>query len=103
VAAVGKALILLDPLGRARFQYSSFVDRAVSSAAVRVSGLVKRFGRREALGGVDLEVASGEAFGLLGANGAGKTTLVKCLLDFCAADAGSATLFGLQSRARARA
>ena len=98
-------LILLDPMARARFQYSSLVDRAVSSAAVRVSGLVKRFGRREALAGLDLEVAAGEAFGLLGANGAGKTTLVKCLLDFCAADAGSMALFGLPSRepgARAR-
>jgi ABC-2 type transport system ATP-binding protein len=80
------------------------VDRAVSSAAVRVSGLVKRFGRREALAGVDLEVAAGEAFGLLGANGAGKTTLVKCLLDFCAADGGSTALFGTPSRdPRARA
>ena len=92
-------------MARARFQYSSLVDRAVSSAAVRVSGLVKRFGKREALAGLDLEVAAGEAFGLLGANGAGKTTLVKCLLDFCAADAGSMALFGLPSRepgARAR-
>lgn len=80
------------------------MDRAVSSAAVRVSGLVKRFGRREALAGVDLEVATGEAFGLLGANGAGKTTLLKCLLDFCAADGGSTALFGTPSRdPRARA
>ena len=71
---------------------------------MRVSGLVKRFGRREALAGVDLEVATGEAFGLLGANGAGKTTLVKCLLDFCAVDSGSTALFGTPSRdPRARA
>lgn len=71
---------------------------------MRVTGLVKRFGRRPALAGVDLEVATGEAFGLLGANGAGKTTLVKCLLDFCAADGGSTALFGTPSRdPRARA
>jgi len=81
------------------------VDRALSGAAVRVAGLVKRFGRREALGGIDLEVAPGEAFGLVGANGAGKTTLIKCMLDFCAADAGSVEVFGVASgepKARAR-
>ena len=73
------------------------MDRAVSGAAVRVAGLVKRFGGREALGGVDLEVAGGEAFGLVGANGAGKTTLLKCMLDFCAFDAGSIEIFGAPS------
>jgi len=99
-----KMLILLDTLAGPRFQYSKGVDRAVSGAAVRVAGLVKRFGRREALGGVDLEVAPGEAFGLVGANGAGKTTLIKCMLDFCAADAGSVQIFGVaSSEARARA
>ena len=98
-------LILLDTLAGPRFQYSKGVDRAVSGAAVRVAGLVKRFGRREALGGVDLEVAPGEAFGLVGANGAGKTTLIKCMLDFCAADAGAVEIFGVPSgaaRSRAR-
>lgn len=80
------------------------MDRAVSGAAVCVAGLVKRFGKREALGGVDLELAPGEAFGLVGANGAGKTTLLKCMLDFCAFDAGSIEIFGASSgEARARA
>jgi ABC-2 type transport system ATP-binding protein len=80
------------------------MDRAPNLAAVRVTGLVKRFGRREVLAGVDLEVAPGEAFGLVGANGAGKTTLLKCLLDFCAFDAGRIEIFGAPSReARARA
>jgi ABC-2 type transport system ATP-binding protein len=80
------------------------VDRAVANAAIRVAGLVKRFGKREALSGVDLEVAPGEAFGLVGANGAGKTTLLKCLLDLCAFDAGHIEIFGApSSEARARA
>lgn len=81
------------------------MDRAVANAAIRVAGLVKRFGKREALAGVDLEVAPGEAFGLVGANGAGKTTLLKCLLDLCAFDAGRIEIFGAPSgaaRARAR-
>ncbi|HSG75780.1 MAG TPA: ATP-binding cassette domain-containing protein [Burkholderiales bacterium] len=80
------------------------MDRVVANAAIRVAGLVKRFGKREALAGVDLEVAPGEAFGLVGANGAGKTTLLKCLLDLCAFDAGRIEIFGAPSNeARARA
>ena len=46
-------------------------------AALAVSGLVKRYGAVEALGGVDLEVRESELVGLLGPNGAGKSTLVK--------------------------
>ena len=81
------------------------VDRAIASAAIRIAGLVKRFGKREALAGVDLEVAPGEAVGLVGANGAGKTTLLKCMMDFCAFEAGQVEIFGTpsgQARARAR-
>jgi ABC-2 type transport system ATP-binding protein len=81
------------------------VDSEGASAAVRVAGLVKRFGKREALSGVDLQVAPGEAFGLVGANGAGKTTLLKCMLDFCAFEAGGIEIFGVpcaEARARAR-
>ena len=59
-----------------------------STAAVRVRALAKRYGKVEALRGVDLELAPGEAFGLVGANGAGKSTLIRCLLDLCAYDAG---------------
>ncbi len=74
-------------------------------AAVRVSGLTKRYGPQLVLDAVDLEVAAGAAFGLLGLNGAGKTTLIKCLLDLCAHDAGRLALFGVaaeEPRARAR-
>lgn len=80
------------------------MDRVASASAVRVAGLVKRFGPRTALAGVDLELAPGEAFGLVGANGAGKTTLLKCMLDFCAVDAGRIEIFGVASgRSQARA
>jgi ABC-2 type transport system ATP-binding protein len=66
--------------------------------AVRIAGLRKRYGAREVLAGVDLEIAAAAAFGLVGVNGAGKTTLVKCLLDFCDFQAGAAEIFGVPSR-----
>jgi len=77
----------------------------MSEPVLRVSGLVKRFGKAEVLRGVDLEVASGEFLGLAGVNGAGKTTLLKCLLDFCAVDSGSIGIHGVphtEPRSRAR-
>ena len=78
---------------------------AAITPALRAEGLVKRFGARRALDGVDMEVAPGTALGLVGANGAGKTTFIKCALDLCAADAGRVEIFGRDSRqaaARAR-
>jgi len=71
------------------------------SAAVRIGALVKRYGKVAALDGVDLEVAAGEGFGLVGANGAGKTTLIRCLLDLTARDAGSVELFGIAAESPA--
>jgi len=47
------------------------------AAALAVQRLAKRYGRVQALHGIDLEVAEGELVGLLGPNGAGKSTLVK--------------------------
>ena len=55
----------------------------------RVSGLCKRFGRRQVVSGVDLAVEPGEVVGLLGANGAGKTTTFRMVVGLLAADAGS--------------
>ena len=51
--------------------------RGSSAPAVRVEGVVKRFGATVALDRAELEVPAGMVFGLLGPNGAGKTTLVR--------------------------
>lgn len=64
------------------------------SSAVRVEGLIKRFGSTTALDSVDLEVPEGIVFGLLGPNGAGKTTLVRILASLLEPDAGRAELLG---------
>jgi len=72
---------------------------ASGAAALRVAGLRKRFGMREVLAGIELEVRAGAAFGLVGVNGAGKTTLLKCVLDLASFDAGQVEIFGVPSHA----
>jgi ABC-2 type transport system ATP-binding protein len=57
-------------------------------------GLAKRYGKIEALGGVDLAVAPGQLVGLLGPNGAGKSTLVKIAVGLVRPSSGSATVCG---------
>ena len=63
--------------------------------AIRVSGLTKRYGRLEALGGVDLGVREGAVFGLVGPNGAGKTTLIKALVGTLRPTEGEVRVLGL--------
>jgi len=53
-----------------------------------VEGLRSRYGRIEALHGIDLTVSSGEIVAIVGANGAGKTTLLRCLSGVQPATAG---------------
>jgi ABC-2 type transport system ATP-binding protein len=62
-------------------------------AAVRASGVVKRFEAALALDGVGLVVDEGEVRGLLGPNGAGKTTLLRILFGLVRPDAGRVELF----------
>jgi ABC-2 type transport system ATP-binding protein len=62
--------------------------------AIRVVGLVKRFGNFAALDGLDLEVARGEVHGFLGPNGAGKSTTIRVLLGLLRANAGTVEVLG---------
>jgi oleandomycin transport system ATP-binding protein len=62
--------------------------------AVEARGLVKRFGKTQALAGVDLAARTGTVLGVLGPNGAGKTTAVRILATLLRPDAGEATICG---------
>ncbi len=64
-------------------------------ASVSATGLVKTFGGLRAVDGIDLEVGTGEIFGVLGPNGAGKTTTLKMLATLLPIDAGHARVFGV--------
>jgi ABC-type Na+ transport system ATPase subunit NatA len=64
------------------------------SVALRTHALTKRYGRSLAVAGVDLEIASGEIFGLVGPNGAGKTTTLKMLATLLSPSAGDAEIAG---------
>ena len=68
---------------------------AETKGVVEVAGLSRRFGRTQALDGVNLEVPRGAVFGLVGENGAGKTTLIKHLLGLLNAQTGTVRVLGL--------
>jgi ABC-2 type transport system ATP-binding protein len=72
-----------------------------STPAIRVAGLVKSYGDLEVLRGVDVDVARGSIFALLGSNGAGKTTVVKILSTLLEADGGTAVVNGFNVVTRA--
>jgi ABC-2 type transport system ATP-binding protein len=65
------------------------------TTAISVAGLHKRFGHHPALAGLDLDVPAGEVHGFLGPNGAGKTTTLRLLLGLLRADAGAASVLGM--------
>jgi ABC-2 type transport system ATP-binding protein len=66
----------------------------MSSFAIEVKGLQKKYGQQNVLDGIDLAVPGGKIFALLGPNGAGKTTLINILSTLVAPDSGSAHIAG---------
>jgi ABC-2 type transport system ATP-binding protein len=67
---------------------------AATPDAVRLTGLVKRFGPVTAVDGVDLVVRPGEIVAFLGPNGAGKTTTIDMMLGFTRPNAGTVEILG---------
>jgi ABC-2 type transport system ATP-binding protein len=71
--------------------------------AIAVSGLRKSFGEKEAVAGIDLEIAAGSLAGLVGPNGAGKTTSLSMMTGLLRPDAGKILITGLDVWADPRA
>src|SRR5258706_1847861 len=62
---------------------------------IEVQHLVKRFGAFVSVDDLNLTVAPGEVFGLLGSNGAGKTTAIRMLCGLLTPTAGTAQVLGI--------
>jgi ABC-2 type transport system ATP-binding protein len=75
---------------------------STTRSAVVVTGLRKSYGDHLVLDGVDLNVAEGTVFALLGPNGSGKTTTVRILSTLLPADAGTVRVAGHDVRTQAQ-
>jgi ABC-2 type transport system ATP-binding protein len=65
---------------------------------IEIKDLVYRYGRTEAVHGLNLTVPRGRCYGLFGRNGAGKTTTMKCLLNLLRPRSGTVRVFGMDPR-----
>jgi len=63
---------------------------------IRVGGLIKRYGSRLAVDGIDISVARGQIVALLGPNGSGKSTTVRCLAGLIGFDEGEVAIDGFR-------
>jgi ABC-2 type transport system ATP-binding protein len=70
----------------------------MSSPAVELDAVVKRFAGHTAVRGVSLEIPRGVVYGLLGPNGAGKTTTIRMILNVLEPDEGTIRVFGESNR-----
>ena len=75
----------------------SLESRNKTHSPIAVSGLSHTYGERRALDAIDLTVATGEIYGLLGPNGGGKTTLFRILSTHLKPQSGEVCLFGLNA------
>ena len=70
------------------------INNVIMDAAIRVEGLVKRFGAFTAIDQVSFAVAQGEVFGILGPNGAGKTTTLEIIEGLQSPTQGQISVLG---------
>ena len=68
------------------------------SLAIKARGLARTFGENPAIAGLDLDVARGELFGLVGPDGAGKSTAIRLLCGLLQPTGGVARVLGLELR-----
>ncbi|HKS08772.1 MAG TPA: ATP-binding cassette domain-containing protein [Pyrinomonadaceae bacterium] len=69
-------------------------EATMDHTAINVRGLVKNYGDFEAVKGIDLEIAQGEIFGIIGPDGAGKTSVFQILGGVMEATGGEAEMYG---------
>jgi ABC-2 type transport system ATP-binding protein len=69
-------------------------EAGMGGLAIQVQGLRKSFGKKEAVAGIDLEIAAGSLAGLVGPNGAGKTTSLSMMTGLLRPDAGRIVING---------
>ena len=74
-----------------------------NSPVIAARGLTKRFGKLEAVKGIDLQVERARCIGLLGPNGAGKTTTMRMIMGLSTVTAGELTVFGVPVQEMTRA
>src|SRR5438445_13580148 len=70
-------------------------EAEMGEPAIVVRGLRKKFGAKEAVAGIDLEVAAGSLAGLVGPNGAGKTTSLSMMTGLLRPDSGQILINGI--------
>lgn len=70
------------------------MNTTASSPLLQADSLRKRYGEREAVRGISLQVSAGEVLGLLGPNGAGKSSTIAMLAGLSRPDGGSVTVGG---------
>lgn len=67
---------------------------AEKEVVIKIEGLKKKFGDRQILNGIDLEICKGETFVIMGGSGCGKSTVLKHLIGTLKPDEGEVSLLG---------
>jgi phospholipid/cholesterol/gamma-HCH transport system ATP-binding protein len=86
--------VALPPAAQAAVSATARQETPPPQVVVETAGLIKRFGERAVLDGINLKVRRGETLVVMGASGCGKSTLLRCLIGAHRPDEGGVKLFG---------
>lgn len=74
----------------------------MDSPIIQINNLIRRYGKLDAVNGLNLTVQPGKCYGFFGRNGAGKTTTIKCLLNLLRPTSGTVQVFGLDPQKKTK-